>query len=141
MPQPLLNLRLSAHTALVTTDTACCALGVDSETISAMVDAGDLIWVWDVSARQRHIRELRLWSAELADRTLSARTFPEVLSAILPSRRDRFRSAEVAALLRISDPHLLRLLRLKHLAGPIINHTQWITAPSLTTFLTTRRIR
>ena len=137
---PLLNLTLSARAALVTVDTACSVLGVDSESISAMVDSGELIWVWDVSARQNTIRELRIWSTELADRTAARRPEREVLSAILPTRRDQFRAAEVAMTLRVSDPHLLRLIRLGTLSGPAIGHTQWITRASLSAFLTTRLV-
>lgn len=138
--QPLLNLRLSARAALVTADTACAALGVDTETVTSMVDTGDLIWVWDVSARQRDIRELRFWTAELADRSVSSLSVQAAITAIIPAHRDRLRAAETAMLLRISDPHLHRLVQLDHLTGPRIGHTQWITTASLTHFLRQRLI-
>lgn len=137
--QPLLNLRLAHTAALITVDTACTVLGVDSETISAMIDNGDIAHAWDVSARQGRIRELRLWAAELADRSLSAYPVTTVISSLLPARRERFRSAEAAALLRVSDPHIHKLIRTGALSGPLAGHTQWITHPSLAEFLRARK--
>lgn len=133
-------LHLSPRAALVTVDTACTVLGVDSETLTSMVEDGSLVWVWDLSARQNCIRSLRFWTGELMDRSAARKPRAEVISAIIPASRDRFRTSELAQALRISDPHLLRLVQCGHLVGTIEGHTRWITRKSAAAFLESRLV-
>ena len=132
------NLTVSPKAVMVSTDTACAVLGVDSEALACMVETGDLVWVWDVSARQKAIRELRFWTQELIDPTTARKPYSEFIGTILPPNRERFRSSEVAQTLRISDPHLLRLIKLGELTGTIVGHTRWITRRSFADFLKNR---
>ena len=132
------HLPLSNRTTLVTTDTACAVLGVGSEAISSMVDDGTLVWVWDVSSRHQHIRELRFLAHELINPANAAKTYPEIISNILPPSRERFRASEVAMTLRVSDPHIVKLIKCRALSGKVINHTRWISRASMAIFLQNR---
>lgn len=137
MAQRLLQLTLHTRTALVTSDTVCSALGVDAETLSAKVDAGELRWVWDVSVQRQRIRELRFLAAELTEARAYA-SLDLILREILPAQRDRLRSGEVAQLLRVSDPHILRLVNNGELHGDLIGHSRQVRTASLRHFLTQR---
>ena len=137
MSQRLLQLTLHTRTALVTSDTVCSALGVDAETLSARVDNGELRWVWDVSVKRNCIRELRFLAAELTEARTHA-SLDLILREILPARRERLRSSEVAQLLRVCNPHVMRLLKHGELTGDKVGHSQHVHLAAVKTFLTQR---
>jgi len=65
MPQLPHQFAFSRRTALVSVDVVRAVLGVDAITVGTMVDAGELAWVFDVSATKSGKRELRFWTRTL----------------------------------------------------------------------------
>ena len=124
--------------------------GFDADTISRWVDAGELLWVWDVSAvarRRAVVRELRFWPAEVDARgtavasELARRPLAKVIEEVLGTgTRERIGATELAQLLLVSRPHVMRLVRDRMLAGPLINGKQWVARESAEKFLRARWI-
>ena len=152
--QPLLNLALHQRTALVTVETARAALGIDADSVLARIDAGLLRWAWDVSASPpppRHspaqrddggsLREIRLWARELIAPELCADLDPaHAIRLVIGLDRDRLRAVEVAQLLLISRPTIMRLVAAGELQGPRTGHAQLVQRSSLAAFLARRLI-
>jgi excisionase family DNA binding protein len=146
--QPLLNLALHQRTALVTVETARAALGIDADSVLARIDAGLLRWSWDVSASASPspstpstLREIRLWARELIAPELCADLDPaHAIRLVIGLDRDRLRAVEVAQLLLISRPTIMRLVAAGELQGPRMGHAQLVQRPSLAAFLARRLI-
>lgn len=139
MSQRLLQLTLHTRTALVTSDTVRAVHGLDAETIAARVDAGEFLWVWDVSLNRARKRELRFLAEEVRDPASYRKHSPdEVIATLLPGR-ERLRTAEVAQLLCVCDPHVMNLLK-SELTGPRVGHSQFVLSASLRQFLLRRHL-
>lgn len=143
-----LNLSISNRTVLVTGDMVRAALGVDADTITAKVDAGEFRWVWDVTAVEGRearvegrIRELRFWAKEIVAPQFVARLgVREALAEILGQDRQRFRGTELQHLLLVSRPQIKRLRDEGLLAGEIVGSTLWVNRSVVETFLTKRLV-
>lgn len=145
--QRSLNLSISQRTVLVTSDMVRACRGVDADTISAQVDAGELRWVWDVSAGEARgtgqgaIRELRFWAKEIiAPEFCNGMKPTKAITEILGSDRARWRGVEVAQLLLVSRPHIHKLHELGEIKGDIVGGTLYVLRPVLEKFLTERLI-
>ena len=150
-PQPPLALDVAtphARRGLATIEWVRRWTGFDADTVLRWVDAGELVWIWDVSAiarRRAKVRELRFWPVEVAARgtdalaALQRRTLADVTTELLGAR-ERVGGTELAQVLLVSRPHVLRLVRDRMLAGPLIGGKQWITRESAEKFLRARWI-
>lgn len=151
--QALLPIAVSEWVALVSIDTARGVLGIDAESISALVDNGELLWVWNfaLSPRASSRRELRFWRLDvitaqgrLANKNATpvtnvrGLTLPTVIDTILPRTKASFHAAELQQLFTISAQALHRFVDGRHLEGEVRDHTLWITRGSLAAFLEQR---
>lgn len=133
-----LNLSISQRTVLVTVDMVRAALGVDADTVSAKVDAGELRWVFDVSLGE-DLRELRFWAKEIISATACHDlTTAQAVKEILGTERSRWRGTEIQHLLLVSRPTVMRLHHSSELPGEIIGGTFWAKRAALETFLRAR---
>jgi hypothetical protein len=111
--QPRLNLAINTRTVLVDTNTVRAARGVDADSVLAATDAGELRWVWDVSAAaaaERRVRELRFWAREvIMPEGTRGLTLEQVLECIVPPGRETFAGTQVGQLLMVSRPTMLAL--------------------------------
>ncbi|MBN9691328.1 MAG: hypothetical protein J0M24_13915 [Verrucomicrobia bacterium] len=144
-PQRLLALQVSVEVTLVTVDVARAVLGCDSESVSARVDCGQLIWVWDVAAPgANHRRELRFWTAELRSLPEGRQTADpqKVISQVIGNTPEgRQRSALLEVRFSMSPQHVRTLCDAGELDGPIAGHTRYISRASLEGFLLRRLVR
>jgi hypothetical protein len=151
--QRLLPLPVASNVALVTLDHARAILGVDSESVSSLIDDGTLRWVWDfaISTRATSRRELRFWKIDLlaAHARLKEQAepiatrdllLPTVVDSILTPSKSAFHAAELQALFTCSAQLIQSYAKGGHMTGQIRNHTRWVTRSSLVAFLTQRLI-
>lgn len=149
--QRTLPLTVAQTVALMDTNGARTVLGVDAESISAMVDDGRLLWVWDfaLSPSAAARRELRFWKMDLLAAAAEARgeappigtrdlLLPTVIDTLLPRTKEAFNSWELQGLFTTSGQQLQRLCVGRHLVGEVRKHTLSITRTSLVAFLTKR---
>jgi predicted DNA-binding transcriptional regulator AlpA len=137
-----------ARTALVTIDTVKSVLGLSTDDIHERIEDGRLFWVWDISVGHHQNRELRFWAREIvtfslhqAPGSLRVPVLTQALDAIIGHSRPRLRTREIADLLHISRPTIMRLIGQGHLipVGQITHpNTIWISRDSLIQFLTNR---
>lgn len=138
-PPPTRQFTFSRRTALVSIDVVRAVLGVDAITVASMVDAGDLAWVFDLSATTKSSqRELRFWTRELFEPALCRMSPTRALQMILGKSRQRWRATEIEQLLLASRASILRWNRSGDLPGETVDHTFWTTRESLTAFLKSR---
>ncbi|HXT10902.1 MAG TPA: hypothetical protein VN873_05000 [Candidatus Angelobacter sp.] len=98
----------------------CCSQTVrllrQYNTVVAMAEDGQLMWVFDISSsatgKRGHTRELRFYFPEVVTPQFCARlTLREVIDKILPPTRKFFASGEICQLLLISRQTLGRIAR------------------------------
>jgi hypothetical protein len=144
-----LHLRLHRCTVLVPLDTVRAVLGLDAEGVVERVEAGQLRWVWDISARARgrrpcsrlNVRELRFWASELiAPGPCRALPPEQVIGLILGAQRQCWRAGEVVQRLLCSRSIVKRLVDAGELSGPLEHRLRWITRQSLADFLRRRLV-
>ena len=141
MNQRLLNLSINQRTVLVTVDMVRAALGVDADSVQARVEAGEFRWVWNVSAGQGDVRELRFWAREIiAPETTKHLTVAMALNLILGLERLHWRGTEIAHLLLVSRPQIFRLHESGELPGEIVGRTLRVTRAAVVHFLTQRLV-
>jgi len=124
--------------------------GFDAETIWRWIDFGELVWVWDVTAMPRThaaLRELRFWPVEVLARgtpalgELQQRRAAAVIAEVLGAgNRERIGATELAQLLLVSRPHVMRLVRRGLLTGVLTGGKQWVSRASAEKFLSSRLI-
>ncbi len=142
--QPSLPLVLPATAALVTVEAARVLLGMDEDSVLALVDHGRLRWAWDIGLGGK-IREVRIWGQSIVAYQQDAPQPGDDLGAVAReviglSSRTRLRASEVRALLCCSQQHVQRLVAVGALQGDVESRTRWVTRASLETFLISRRI-
>jgi len=128
----------SRRTALVSIDVVRAVLGVDAITVGTMVDAGELAWVFDISATKGSQRELRFWTRELFEPEHCRMSTGRALQMIMGKSRQRWRGTEIEQLLLASRASILRWNRAGDLPGETVDHTFWVSRESLATFLKSR---
>jgi len=135
---PARQFTFSRRTALVSIDVVRAVLGVDAITVGTMVEAGDLAWVFDVSATKSSQRELRFWTRELFEPELCHMSPSRALQSIMGKSRQRWRGTEIEQLLLASRASVLRWNRAGDLPGETVDHTFWASRESLAAFLKSR---
>ena len=135
--QPSLSLTLHQRTALVTVDTARAIMGVDAESVAAMVDDGRLPVVFDIALPGANRRELRIWARSL-EPSFSLQPSAFSLADLIGTSRETLRGSEVERLLLCSAQHVKALHGCGLLLGQIVGHTRHITRASLTDLLAAR---
>lgn len=141
LAQRHLNLSISQRTVLVTLDMVRAVRGVDADTITAQVDAGELRWVWDVSTGEGAIRELRFWAKEIiAPEFCAGLKATKAVAEILGSDRARWRGVEIAQLLLVSRPQIFRLHESGELRGAVVSGTLYVDRAALEKFLARRLV-
>ena len=131
-----LNISIAARTVLMSMETVRAVLGVDADTINARIESGEIRWVWDV-ALGADVRELRFWAKEFIAPALCPANPKAVVAEILGTR-ERFRGTEIAQMLLVSRPTILRLVMNSELAGDIISGVIQVKRAALEKFLLTR---
>jgi len=130
--------------SLVDSNFVRLARRVDIDKVTAMVDNGSLLWVFDVSARpsgqaSAHCRELRFLLSEIVTPQLCSRlTIREVIDRILPPLRRFFRGFEIRELLLIARPTLSRIAR--QMRGVIRNGEWQVSRQAFAAWLSARWI-
>jgi hypothetical protein len=152
--QRMLSLPVASNVALVSLDSARTILGVDAESVSALIDDGTLRWVWDfaISTKAASRRELRFWKLDLLAAHARMQQQPEpiptrdlllptVLETILPPTKAAFHASELQALFTCSAQLIQSFCRSHHMAGEVRAHTRWVSRQSLVSFLSQRLVQ
>ena len=123
---------------LVSIDTVRAFRGLDSESVFALVECGQLRWVWDFAAGPSR-RELRFLVAEVFEgKTL---TESQAIDAALgTTQRARLRGSELEQRWVVSAQLLQNLARSGEIASDVENHTRWFDAHSLRQFVSRRLV-
>lgn len=145
MKQEVFELPISQRTVLVDVNTVRATRGVDAETIFTQTQKGKLIWVFDVATRLANrsvedaVAELRFWAKEIiAPETVAKIQIKQVLNQIIPLKRDWFHGTEVAHLLLVSRPTVMRLRQ--ELGGEIVRGSIRVKRAGLVRFFEQRWI-
>lgn len=139
--QRSLPLVVAANVALVSVDSAKAVLGVDAESVVAMVEEGKIRWVWDFSAPGSTRRELRFWVAELSGGT-KPQPMEQVIAAVIGATPGgRQRAAIIEVRWAISAQLIMALVRTGCWAEDRVGHTRYLRRASLETFLQSRLIQ
>jgi len=134
---------------LVDVNRAMEATGYGMETVIEMVDAGELLWVWDVGLMRQPIcagrvapvrRELRFWLGELlAPEAQRGRTLDEVIEMVLGKRASsELRRVTVKDVLLLRPQQVMRLVMAGELSPRVDGHPCWVTRASVEGFLRRR---
>ncbi len=136
--QRSLVLPIASEVTLVDIQTVRALRGLDAESVSALIDAGRIRWVWDLSAPGGARRELRFLAAEAIGKaeTVTASRADAIDMAIgVPASRVRVRAAELEQRWVVSNQTILRLGRMGEIHVEIVGHTKWVKRESLVKFL------
>jgi hypothetical protein len=133
-PLPLV---INQRTVLVDVQTVRAARCVDAESVFALVDNGDLQWVFDMATdgpggAQR--RELRFWTREIiAPETTASLSIAQVIKSILGEKKI-FHSGEIEQQWVLCQQSIMRLRQ----SGDFAGGKGSLTRDSLETFLIKR---
>jgi hypothetical protein len=134
--QRSLAMPVNQRTVLVDTNGVRMAMGIDADSVFALVDHGQLRWVFDVSTRGA-IRELRYWAAEvIAPEQVARLELDQVVDRILPRNRAWLHGSEIAHLLLVSRP-TVSVLR-EQMRGEIVGHSIRAKREDVARFLASR---
>lgn len=137
-PRPEIKTAIPPNTHLVPVEYVRFLRGISADAVQSLVEAGQLRFVWNVSSGTR-IPALRFWQLELvAASRVSHLTLAEAIRLMLGEHRQRWRGGELAQMLMVSLPQIVRLRRSRALVGKIEHHTFWIQRPALEKFLHAR---
>lgn len=125
---------------LVSPDVARVLLRADNATIAAMVDCGELRWVWNIATRTTGSRMLRFWLGELMAPQLHREAKTEkVLDALIGyGTQPRLHAGTVGRILSVARQTVYRLCDAGELEGHFECHTWWVTRSSFRQFLNRR---
>lgn len=142
-----LTLVLPVSAALVTVETARTALGIDEDSVVALVDSGELARAWDISASlvsaPIRIREMRIWARCIAARQ-AGEAQPQddldaVIDQVLPKlNRDSLRADEVRAIFCCGQQTVQRLMDRGIITGHVAGRARWLSRASVVQFLKDR---
>lgn len=137
--QGRLPLVLSERTRLVCMYTARAVLGIDTDSVIAKVDNGELRWVWDVGVHgvKNAVVEYRFLAAELS-KEQSFHTIEDVIAHCVPAGRDRLRRGELVQMMMVSRVHVHNLVKEGELRGDAAEPLNFVTMRSVTNFLRLR---
>lgn len=138
--QTLLRLNRTYRPVLVGIDQAMSTLGYDCAVVLDMVDAGELLWVFDVACVGAGRRELRFWLGELmAPAFQRSATLDVVLNCVVGHELlPDIRNQTVSHILGVRHTTVHRLWKSGELAGVLSNRTLWIHRAGLVAFLRAR---
>lgn len=128
-----LNFKISQRTVLVDLQSVRAAFGLDAESVLAMVDAGELKWVFNIALGD-DIRELRFLASEIVDAAKAPRTLTTAVETIVGSG-DTITRGELERQWVCSHVHIMRLIREQEIA--LLTPSK-ISRRSLRDFLTRR---
>jgi hypothetical protein len=86
--------------------------GCNADKVNALVDSGDLLWVFDMGQGRgkKHLRELRFWSPEIVDAfAVSKLKLADVILQILPPGRRTFNGSELCQWFLVSRPTVQKI--------------------------------
>ena len=92
------EIQISDRTVFLDVNGVRAARGCRADAVAAMVEAGELLWVFDVSPAhgRNHNRNLRFWAPELIDGSaMSKLKLDAVISQILPVAWCLFNGSEL----------------------------------------------
>lgn len=139
--QTALAVAIGTDVSLVDLQTVRAIRGLDAESVLALIDAGRIRWVWDVSLPGSARRELRFLTAEVRGEAVSvtaSRAQAIDLAIGVPTTRSRVRAAELEQRWVLSNQTVMRLGRCGQLAVEMEGHTKWVKRDSLVRFLGSR---
>lgn len=102
-----------------------------------MVEAGQLLWVFDFYSEGQSRRLLRFWRRELEDRLAVHDLGLEaaIQQILCLGRRQFMRGAEFAEWASLARPQVSRLFHSGCLPGKIIGHVLWLDMGGIRDFL------
>jgi hypothetical protein len=127
------NLPLSKRTIFLDVNGVRAARGISADRVNELVEAGKLLWVFNLGRDEKSIRHLRFLAREVANPSgWSSVQLPEVIAQILPVSRRSFSSAEIAQWFLVSRPTACRL---GSELGALKNRAWQIERPPLAAYL------
>lgn len=136
-----LAMPIGTEVSLVDLQTIRAIRGLDAESVLALIDAGRIRWVWDVSLPNSARRELRFLTAEARGEAVSvtaSRAQAIDLAIGVPPTRQRVRAAEIEQRWVVSNQTVMRLGRAGEITVEMEGHTKWVRRDSLARFLARR---
>lgn len=136
-----LAMPIGAEVSLVDLQTIRAIRGLDAESVLALIDAGRIRWVWDVSLPNSARRELRFLTAEARGEAVcvtASRAQAIDLAIGVPPTRQRVRAAEIEQRWVVSNQTVMRLGRAGEITVEMEGHTKWVRRDSLARFLARR---
>ena len=110
LPVPRNLLPVSSRICLVPVSTVRIMYGCVAEEVTADVEAGKYLWVFDFNRRDGRRRDFRFWVGELADRPAAqALQLKNVINEILPPRRANYPTGEIQHRFLISRSKWMQL--------------------------------
>jgi hypothetical protein len=144
-PQRPLPITIPVPEALISVESARWALGVDEDSVLALIQLGEIRWAWDIAVHRGGIREIRIWSRCVTARlqglpqpgTDIAAVTPEVIGVVF---RERLPASQVRRILTCSQQHIQRLVASGALMADVARGTRWVDRASFVKFLKSRLI-
>ncbi len=107
---PRRSLPVSSRVCLVPVAAVRAATGCTADEVTAEVESGKYLWVFDFNRREGTRRDLRFWVGELADQPAAAALqLDNVISEILPPRRASYPTGEICHRFLISRSKWMQL--------------------------------
>lgn len=124
--------------ALVPLPRAMEALRVRQETILEWIEAGTLLWVWDIALPAGTRRALRFWLAELLGGAVQRLSTAQAIERIIGCSAPELSSYQVEQILFVRRSSVHRAIELGELEGRVVKGKAMITRASLVRFLESR---
>lgn len=137
-----MNVELHHRAVLIKIDSVMDLTGRCADEIYELVDGPSLLapgfrFVFNVATEPNGIRDLRFWTREVIAPEQTAKiSFDRAISIILPEKRSQYPAGEVAHLLHVRRPTLMRLRA--QLAGRLESTGSFFPRSGLESFLRSR---
>jgi len=135
------QIAISDRTVFLDINGVRAARGCSADKVNALVDSGDLLWVFDLGKRRgkKHLRELRFWCPEIVEAGQVAKLdLADVILRILPIGRQSFNGSELCQWFLISRATVKRIGR--EIGGTVKNGLLYVQREPLADFLRRRWI-
>jgi hypothetical protein len=135
------SLPVSHRTIFLDVNGVRAARGISADKVNELVEAGGLLWVFNMGRRQKDkgIRNLRFWLPEIVNPSgMTSFKLEEVISKILPASRPAFSGSEICQWFLVSRPTVMRLG--VECRGVVSKQALTVARPSLVSYLQRRWI-
>ena len=145
MKQLALQLPVTAHTTLISVDTARAVLGLDAQSVAALCESGELEYTFDLRRADAERREVRIWTESLLaySRGIRVESDPEsaIQSIIGHSLAEWIACSQLSLRFTVHRRSVVRWAEAHEVVGVLSGHTYQVQRASLIPVLMSRRIR